>query len=131
MRGFGHRRRSMIARRLWLALVAALGIVADARVAAATPPTARIVDRSPVGASYLETIGPHAGWMLAPSTGRVGALVALPRGTPASAYGLDAVAPDIGRIRTTPENLRAFARAHPELRVEVAPPLKPLLDRTG
>lgn len=100
-------------------------------VAAHATPSKPAVGASPVGATYLEMLGPHAGWMLAPSTGRVGALVALPRGASAQSYGLDAVAPGIGRIRTTPDNLRAFASAHPELRVEVAPPLKPLMDRTG
>lgn len=76
-------------------------------------------------------LGPHATAMYAPSTGRVGALVALPPGKSAASLGLVEAAPGIGRMRGSSADVIAFADAHPDLHLEVAPPLKLLLDRAG
>lgn len=84
-----------------------------------------------LGAAYLRTLGKFAAPMLAPRDGVIGALVALPKGRPAADFGLDAVAPGIGRIRSTPEGILAFADAHPGLPIEIGPPLQPLVNRAG
>lgn len=83
------------------------------------------------GVSLVHALGPRAAATLAPNTGLVGALVALPRGTRAQDYGLEPVAPGVGRLRAPPARIEEFGFAHPELRLEVAPPLHPLLDLTG
>ncbi|MCL2725589.1 MAG: S8 family serine peptidase [Polyangiaceae bacterium] len=89
-----------------------------------------IVDRAN-GASFIRVLGPRAADVFAPTTGLVGALVALPSGVHAEQYGLDPVAPGIGRLRASPQKIDAFSFLHPELRLEVAPPLHPLLNRVG
>lgn len=76
-------------------------------------------------------LGPRAASTLAPSSGLVGALVGLPRGSRAQDLGLEPVAPGIGRLRGSVALVDAFGAAHPELRLEVAPPLRPLMDRAG
>ncbi len=86
---------------------------------------------SPNGVALLRALGPHAERTLAPSSGMMGALVALPRGARAEDYGLDEVAPRIGRLRAPRARIEAFGLLHPELHMEIAPPLRPLLDRTG
>jgi MYXO-CTERM domain-containing protein len=117
-------------------------VVAHERVVVAAPPQAttspaavaqprRVVGRSPIGASLLSALGPRAAQALAPSSGQISALVALPKGARAEDYGLESVAKGIGRLRTTPERALAFGLAHPDLHMEVAPPLHTLLDRTG
>jgi subtilisin family serine protease len=80
------------------------------------------------GVSVLRALGPRAAEAFAPTTGLVGALVALPDGSRAEDFGLSPVAPGIGRLRARPEVIDAFALAHPSLHVEVAPPLYPLND---
>src|SRR5688572_29461037 len=77
---------------------------------------------SPIGREYLRLLGPHAEAMLAPSTGLIGALVAVPPGTRPEDIGLEAVAPGIGRLRTSADRIDAWAAAHPRLRLEIAPP---------
>jgi len=83
------------------------------------------------GAALVHMLGARAAETLAPNTGLVGALVALPRGTTAADYGLDEVAPGIGRLRAPPARIEEFGFAHPDLRIEVAPPLHTLMDRVG
>ncbi|MCL2778065.1 MAG: S8 family serine peptidase [Polyangiaceae bacterium] len=85
----------------------------------------------PNGARLVRMLGAHAAKTLAPSTGLIGALVALPQGTRAQNYGLYPVAPGIGRLRATAKKIDAFATLHPELHLEVTPPLHPVLDRAG
>src|SRR6185503_6776274 len=82
-------------------------------------------------AEMLRVLGPHAAATLAPGSGRVGALVRVPVGTTPASIGLDEVAPGIGRLRASPDSLLAFADAHPDLHLEIAPPLKLLLDKAG
>jgi len=83
------------------------------------------------GAALVRMLGSRAAETLAPNTGLVGALVAVPKGKRAEDYGLEPVVPGIGRLRAPPARIEAFGFAHPELRIEVAPPLHPLLDRAG
>ena len=97
----------------------------------AQPAKAPLIKPRPGGADFIRMLGPHASATLAPASGQVGALVELPRGTTAQALGLDEVAPGIGRLRASPERVTAFADAHPELHLEVAPPLRILVDRAA
>jgi len=90
-----------------------------------------VVRGSPIGRSFLKALGPRATELLAPTSGLVGALVAIPKDARAEDYGLEPVAPGIGRLRGSLKRVEAFADAHPDLRIEVAPPLRPLLDRAG
>ena len=83
------------------------------------------------GADYVALLGRHAEATLAPNSGVVGALVAIPKGKRAADYGLEEVVPGVGRLRAPPARIEAFGFAHRELRLEVAPPLHPLLDRAG
>lgn len=83
------------------------------------------------GAAIVKMLGPHAAKTLAPTSGMIGALVALPRGKTAADYGLDEVAPGIGRLRAPPARIEEFGFAHPELNLEIGPMLHPMLDRAG
>lgn len=100
--------------------------VAPAR--SADPSAHRVV--SPIGTAYLDVLGKHAEPLLA-TKGKIGALVALPKGMNASDIGLLPVAPGIARLRGDANTLREFSSAHPDLRVEIAPPLHLLNDRVG
>ncbi len=64
----------------------------------------------------------------APGTRAMGALVRLPQGVRAADLGLAASTPGLGRLRGAPGAIIAFADEHPDLLVEVAPPLHLLLD---
>ncbi|MBX3189280.1 MAG: S8 family serine peptidase [Labilithrix sp.] len=103
---------------------------ATGRPAAAALEPARVTGRAN-GVDFVHMLGKHAGPTLAPATGLVGALVALPKGKRAEDYGLDPVIPGIGRLRAPPAKIEAFGFAHPELHLEVAPPLHTTLDRAG
>lgn len=83
------------------------------------------------GVGLLHVLGKFAAPTLAPHTGLVGALVAIPAGKRAEEYGLESVAPGIGRLRAAPNDVQRFGLAHPELPIEIAPTLHPLLDRLG
>lgn len=83
------------------------------------------------GPGLLRLLGPAATTFFAPDSHAPSALVRLPAGADASAFGLDAVAPGIGRIRGSRESLLAFADAHPSLALEIAPPLHLLNDKVG
>jgi subtilisin family serine protease len=86
---------------------------------------------SPIGAGLLRVLGPRATEMLAPTSGLVGALVRLPKNVRAEDLGLEPVAPGIGRLRASAARVEAWSAAHPDLHLEIAPPLRPLLDRAG
>ncbi len=79
------------------------------------------------GAALVRLLGPHASEVLAPVTGQIGALVAIPQGSTAQSLGLDAVAPGIGRLRAPAGVVMAFADAHPDLHVELTPPARLML----
>lgn len=78
--------------------------------------------------ALVRLLGPRATTALAPSSGQLGVLVALPDGQTAASLGLEELAPGIGRMRTDPAGLLAFANAHPSLGVEVPPPSHMMLD---
>jgi subtilisin family serine protease len=86
---------------------------------------------SPIGRDFLRALGPRAAEALAPSSGLIGALIELPRGSRAEDLGLEPVAAGIGRLRGSVARVDAFGAAHPDLRLEIAPPLHPLMDRAG
>src|SRR4051794_14642702 len=85
----------------------------------------------PHGAAIVRVLGARAETMLAPRSGQIGALVRIPQGVFAKDLGLEDVAPGIGRVRGRAGAITAFASAHPGLHLEVAPPVKTLLDRAG
>lgn len=85
--------------------------------------------RVPDGAQLVRLLGSRARDAFAPrGSAGMGALVVVPRGARAGDAGLREVAPGIARLWGTPESIVAFAGAHPDWRVEVAPPLHLLLD---
>ncbi len=59
------------------------------------------------------------------------ARVVLPAGVRAGDVGLRDFVPGIGRLIGSPASIMAFADAHPDLPVEVTPPLHTLLDSAG
>lgn len=65
---------------------------------------------------------------LADGDGRLPVSVVLPPGADARALGLLPVAPGVGAVRLSPAEVAPFAAAHPELRLGVAPRVRPLLD---
>lgn len=67
---------------------------------------------------------------LARPSGRIPITVRLPKGASARDFGLVPVAKGIGAIHLEPDELDAFASAHPELELHVAPPRRALLDRS-
>jgi subtilisin family serine protease len=88
----------------------ALGAALYALPAAATHPD---------GAAIVRVLGAHAAATLAPMSGTLAALVALPPGTSAESLGLSPVAPGIGRLRGDGKAIGDFRVAHPTLRMEV------------
>ncbi|HEY8086503.1 MAG TPA: S8 family serine peptidase, partial [Polyangiaceae bacterium] len=109
----------MARRRLltWLVLIAGLA------------PSSALA-RSPDGAALVRLLGPRAQQAFAPpGSPGIGALVTLPRGTSASDFGLTDAAPGFARLWGPPSRIVSFADAHPELAIEVSPPLHLLLDQ--
>ena len=86
---------------------------------------------SPHGASIVQVLGSRAEVTLAPVSRQIGALIAIPPGQSAASLGVDLVAPGIGRLRGPAAMITGFASAHPDLHMEVAPPVHTLLDRAG
>ncbi|MFO0664365.1 MAG: S8 family serine peptidase [Polyangiaceae bacterium] len=105
-------------------LLLTLLVAGAASAAPSSPPRA---SRDALG--MLRVLGDAADRELAPSSGSLGAVVAIPEGHTAAEYGIDEFSPGFGRMRTSARNILAFSAAHPELRVEVASPLHPLTDR--
>ncbi|MFO0737005.1 MAG: S8 family serine peptidase [Labilithrix sp.] len=119
---------ALLRKRLALALAAvALLDVAPAR--SADPPVARRI-MNPMGAPYLKVLGDRAAPLLG-TKGTIGALVGLPKGASATDFGLMPVAPGIARLRGDASALQAFSELHPDLKMEIAPPLHLLNDRVG
>jgi subtilisin family serine protease len=81
------------------------------------------------GAALVQLLGGRATSVFAaPGAGGIGAQVVLPRGVRGADLGIMDLVPGFARFRGTPGAIAAFAAAHPEVGVEVAPPLRPLLD---
>ena len=90
------------------------------------PASAQHVD----GASLVRLLGARAKNAFAPpGAPGMGALVRLPSGARATDLGLREVAPGFARLWGSPDTIVSFADAHPDLRVEVYPPLHLLLDK--
>jgi subtilisin family serine protease len=117
------------------AIVCALScaFVLDAGVArgGGDVPDPGVAPGSAIGLGLLRALGPRAADALAPSSGLIGALVSVPSGRRAEDFGLEPVAPGIARIRGSAARVEAFAVAHPDLHIEMAPPLHPLMDRAN
>ncbi len=110
--------------------VAPLGVSSvNKRASAADAPVRR---GDPVnGLRWVRALGPRAEEMLAPVSHQIAGLVRLPPGKTAADLGLQPVTDTCARIRGSREQVLAFGDAHPDLGVEVAPPLKLLLDSAG
>lgn len=81
------------------------------------------------GIEVLRGLGSRAQSVFAPKgAGGIGGLVRIPSGTTASALGLQDLSPGFGRLYGPPATVIAYADAHPEIAVEVPPPLHLLLD---
>jgi subtilisin family serine protease len=84
--------------------------------------------RHPGAAGMLRLLGPYARSTYNPRAAtpnaQIGALVAIPPGQTATSLGLSQVVPGIGRIGGSPEALIDFSDKHPDLHMEVSPPLK-------
>jgi subtilisin family serine protease len=84
---------------------------------------------APNGPELVRLLGSHALTALtARGSPGMGALVRLPPRMQANDVGLREIAPGIARLRGSPESIVVFATAHPDLDIEVAPPLHLLLD---
>ena len=83
----------------------------------------------PSGLEVVRVLGSRAPDVLAPKSGRLTALVEIPSGKKASDLGVVEVAPGIGRLSGDSGALLAFGAAHPDVHVEVPPPLHTLLAR--
>jgi len=83
----------------------------------------------PDGATLVRLLGARAQQAFAPrGAPGIGALVTLPPGMRASDVNLLQAAPGFARLWGAPSTIVAFAAAHPDLHVEVVPPLHLLLD---
>ncbi len=83
------------------------------------------------GPDLVRLLGDHAQHVFAPKAEVIGALVTLPEGETPSALGLEPFSPGFARLHARPADLVAYGLAHPDLHIEVAPPLRPLLDMAG
>lgn len=82
----------------------------------------------PRDVALVRLLGPRATDALAPSSNRLGLLVAIPAGQSAVSLGLDEIAPGFGMMRGDPASVVAFGQAHPSLVMEVSPPSRMMLD---
>src|SRR4051794_23757028 len=112
-----------------LRLRRALAQVASASILVTTATAASA--GHPDGASLVRLLGRNAGLALSTtrSTSTLEGLVRLPPHTTAEALGLAPVVDGYGRLRGGAPAILAFEAAHPEVRVEISPPLHSLLDK--
>ncbi|HEV3192376.1 MAG TPA: hypothetical protein VGY54_17820, partial [Polyangiaceae bacterium] len=110
-------------------LAAGLAVVAAAGLIGQRAPAEPHTTSAPSGAELVRLLGPHAiDALRARGSVGMGALVRLPPHMQAKDVGLRELAPGIGHLWGSPESIVAFANAHPDLGMEVAPPLHLLLD---
>jgi subtilisin family serine protease len=121
----------MLTRRRAFLSVASLFTAASLLPTAITVTSPAAAQGRPSGASIVRLLGPHADIALAPPSKQFGALVRIPNGASAASFGLEPVTPGIGRLRGGGPAVMAFGDAHPELPIEVAPPLHMLMDRAN
>jgi subtilisin family serine protease len=85
----------------------------------------------PDGAALVRLLGPRAtdAFTVRGGTSReIRGRVVLPAGVRARDVGLRELVPGLARLSGSPANIVAFAEAHPDLPIEVTPPLHTLLD---
>ncbi len=85
---------------------------------------------SPSGVALIEVLGARVESARAPGSGKLGALVALPRGVTAASLGLQEAAPGFGRLSGRAA-ISDFAARHPDLPIELGSRIKLLNDRVG
>jgi hypothetical protein len=88
-------------------------------------------DDSIMGPRLVHLLGDRAQSVFAPNADGIGALVTLPAGVSAATLGLEPFVPGYGRLHVRPADLLTYADAHPDLTIEVAPPLHRLLNKAG
>ena len=118
-----------VGRRLSFGLLAALLVAAPAR---AQP--ARQHWPMPDGAALVRMLGLRAtdAFTVPGAASReIRARVVLPAGVRASDVGLRELVPGIARLSGSPSGIVAFADAHPDLPIEVTPPLHTLLNNAS
>jgi MYXO-CTERM domain-containing protein len=114
------------------ALLSVSALVSGIALDTAAQPTAKpAFVKSPIGVELLDILGDRATNALAPHTGLIGGLVAVPSGKQAADFGLDPIAPGIGRIRGSADKIKAFGAQNPDLHIEIAPPLHLLNNQVG
>jgi Subtilase family len=90
------------------------------------------VGAQPDGAALIRLMGARAWHVFAPSGAvGMGGLVRLPSGVRAADLGLTEIVPGIARIWGPPSSIVSFGARHPDLRVEVSPPVHLLLDNAA
>jgi subtilisin family serine protease len=107
----------------------AAALLAVAALALDDLPSAR-AQGHPSGASLVRLLGERADIALAPASKQPTALVRIPPGQTSASLGVEPVVDGIGRVRGAPA-IAAFASAHPSVPIEVAPPLRMMLDKAG
>jgi subtilisin family serine protease len=85
----------------------------------------------PNGASLVRVLGSRAESVFAPRSGRIGALVSLGPGQDAASLGLEPLVPGFARLHGSGADIVAFADAHPDVHLEVAPPVHALLSQVA
>lgn len=112
------------------ALVCAFAVAAAAPPRASGAETAREL-AGPSGPGLARLLGPHAARAFAPRSGRPNALVAVRDDAAARALGLEPLGGGLARLRGGADDVARFGAAHPELRVEIGPVLRPTNDRAA
>ena len=104
-----------------------LGIIAVA-TAVSTHATNSLAQHAD-GAALVRLLGARAQDAFAPrGAPAMGAIVRLPAGVSVADLGLREIAPGFARLWGPPSSIVSFAAAHPDLPIEVSPPLHLLLD---
>lgn len=83
------------------------------------------------GAALVHMLGKRAESVYAPTSSLIGALVKLPPGRRAAELGLEDVGPGLARFRGSRAALDSLTAHHPNLAVDVNPPLHLLTDLAG
>jgi subtilisin family serine protease len=88
-------------------------------------------DEALTGPRLVRLLGDRAQHVFAPHADVLGALVTLPPGVEAKTLGLEPFVPGYARLHARPADVVAYAEAHPDLHIELAPPLHTSLDKAG
>ncbi|HZF47094.1 MAG TPA: S8 family serine peptidase [Polyangiaceae bacterium] len=91
-------------------------------------PAAADIPAQPIARHLGRPSKPHP--LSSDPAGHIPVTIALPSGVSARDLGLLPVAPGVGAIRMSPNELDAFVASHPGLAPQYSPPRRPLLDRS-